>query len=206
MIATGYAMVAVLAIAIRLRPVGLRQGVTSGGPIASRGRPSRRAATDWAEFIDSVAGEVRAGHSLRRALDAALHQHRPDGQVLALGATLDHLEAVTTDPDEAVAMHSITTAMRLGGPVAAGLHAAAALLRERHATRADALAHSAQARLSARVLTAVPMVFCVWSAAASGSFRATLTTGPGATVAAAGIACNLAGWRWMRHVIAQAAR
>ena len=85
-------------------------------------------------------------------------------------------------------------------------HAAAALLRERDTIRAEASAHSAQARLSARVLTAVPLVFASWSTVTSDSFRHSLATPVGSACVALGAVLNLAGWRWMRRVVGGATR
>ncbi len=105
--------------------------------------------------------------------------------------------------DEAVVVQVLGAAAELGGPVAATLDAGASLLRERVAAREEALAHSAQARLSARVLTAVPVAFAAWSAVGSGSFRAAVLTPAGTAAVALGGALNLAGWWWMRRVVAR---
>ena len=200
MIASAFAMVAVLALMLRLRPTAVR----AAHPLTHR---RARSQPDWAAFLDMIAGDVRAGSSLRFALDGALTHHAPLGQAIRPGLALDMVhEARTSDPDEAIVVRAVASALRLGGPVAGGLHAAAALLRDRAATRAEATAHSAQARLSAQVLTAVPLLFCTWSAMSSQSFRATLLTGPGTVAAAAGVVCNLLGWWWMRRVIAGASR
>jgi Flp pilus assembly protein TadB len=78
------------------------------------------------------------------------------------------------------------------------------MLRERAAVRAEAAAHAAQARLSARVLTVVPIGFAAWSATASHAFRRAVATPAGVTSAALGIVVNLVGWWWMHHIVRRA--
>ena len=90
----------------------------------------------------------------------------------------------------------------LGGPIAATLDAAAAVLRERDAARAERRAHGAQARLSARVLTIVPLGFAAWSAVTSQQTRAVyLSTAAGAACAAFGLMLNALGWRWINRIL-----
>ena len=176
-------------------------------PTRTATRTATRPFADWATFLDTVASEVRTGHSLRAAFTAALDRHHPDGTVLRPGAGVDDLHAAASlEPDEAMAIRALVTAARLGGPMAVGLHGAAAVIREREAVRAEAAAHSAQARLSARVLTAVPLVFCAWSWCTSASFRATMSTAPGVTAATLGGILNTTGWWWMRHIVRRAAQ
>jgi tight adherence protein B len=110
------------------------------------------------------------------------------------------------DPDLAVVAQSVTAALELGGPVAATLHHGAALLREREAQRAEAKAYSAQARLSAKVLTAVPLLFTAWSAATSATFRQAISSPIGLVAASAGLATNTLGWWWMHRVVDTATR
>jgi tight adherence protein B len=109
--------------------------------------------------------------------------------------------AHTTDPDEAVALQVLSTASKLGGATASAVQAGASILRERRGARDEARAHSAQARLSARVLTLVPLAFAAWSFAASASFRSALATPAGMLAVLAGLGCNLVGWWWMRRIV-----
>jgi tight adherence protein B len=154
-----------------------------------------------------VSTHLRSGDSLLTAWSAALGELPLTGQTVAPGRSLaDTVTRTTTDADEAVVVQSVSVASELGGPMAATIDAAAALLRERDAIRAEAVAHSAQARLSARVLTAVPLVFATWSTVTSDSFRQSLGTPIGSACIVLGALLNLAGWRWMRRVVAGAER
>lgn len=161
---------------------------------------------EWAALLDAISIEVRTGSSLTKAVQHALTRSQPHGRVLTPTATLATLEgaAATPDADEAVVLQALRAAHALGGPTAATLDAAAALLRERAVVRGEALAFSAQARLSARVLTGVPLVFAAWSALSSRTFRAALVSPIGMASAVIGGACNLLGWWWMRRIVAKA--
>jgi Flp pilus assembly protein TadB len=66
------------------------------------------------------------------------------------------------------------------------------------------LAHSAQARLSARVLTVVPLGFAAWSAFGSQRTREVYVgTLAGGACALLGLLLNLTGWRWMKRIVAR---
>ncbi|MFT3851615.1 MAG: hypothetical protein QM733_02560 [Ilumatobacteraceae bacterium] len=101
-----------------------------------------------------------------------------------------------------VAVHTLSCAAAVGGSAAVAIDAAASVLRERAAVAADAHAHSAQARLSGRVLTIVPVAFAAWSAATDERIRQTYTaTSLGAACVVAGLSLNLLGWWWMRRIV-----
>jgi Flp pilus assembly protein TadB len=196
MITSALVMIATLALWQRCGP---RAGRGHADPQRRRSRP---VPTDWADLADGIGGTLRAGHSLRVALDQVLDQRSPTGVVLRRGTTLDDvLAACSAGSDELVVVRALQTACRLGGPAAAGMHAAAALLRERRTARADAEAQGAQARASARVLTAVPLVFAALGVLTSSSFRAVMITPSGMTAAATGTMLNLLGWQWMRRIV-----
>jgi tight adherence protein B len=108
------------------------------------------------------------------------------------------------DADEAVVAQALCAAILLGGSTAAVVQAGANLLRERAAVRAEAAAHSAQARLSARVLTCVPLAFAAWSAVASATFRRALLTPVGTLSVVLGVLTNTFGWWWMRRIVDRA--
>lgn len=192
---------------------------TSRHRVGPHGRPHRGRLTDaeqWAALLDSMSAEVRTGSSLSAATQHAVARHQPHGRLLHPTATIATLTTMAgtraqpagtdagADADEAVVVQAICAAQSLGGPVASTLDTASALLRERAVIRSEAQAHSAQARLSARVLTGVPLVFAGWSLASSRSFRAALFSPVGLASAALGGLCNLVGWWWMRRIVTSA--
>ena len=170
-------VIAVLAAAAVLRPRLDPQRTDIAR--APHRRAEVRSGDDWARVLDHLAAEVRTGSSLAGALGSLAH-------------------------DDAVAVHALVTAHTVGGPVAATLDSAAITLRERVALRADARAHSSAARLSAALLTALPVVFAAWMAATSASVRAVWLGPVGVVCGALGVALNTAGWVWMRRLIRRA--
>ena len=203
---------ALLALAVWARGVLRPARTPLPGPHAKAGRRRPPTAADWAGLLDRASAEVRTGAALSSALARAMDAGPVHGVVVrpgvppaALAAAGPGVGAVAEAPDDEVLVaHALGTAHLLGGPVAATLDAAAAQLRERIALRAEAEVHSAQARLSARVLTAVPVVFCCWTVATSPTVRSAWFGPIGAVCAVIGGALNLAGWWWMRHLVARA--
>ena len=93
---------------------------------------------------------------------------------------------------------------RFGGPAAAPLERAAATLRARDAVAAEQLAQSAQARLSARVLTLVPIALLLLLGLTDPKVRAAVGTPAGVAVVTLGAVLNLCGALWMRQIIGRA--
>ena len=180
----------------------------SRGHTPSRGgRRARRSPPDYAALLDAIARQVRSGRSLTGAVVDEIDRSTPlstvvdrltDGHSLvdALAAT------VTPEADLALTVQALSATAHLGGPIAATLDAAAAVLRDRAAARAERMAYGSQARLSARVLTIVPVAFAVWSAVGSQRTRDVyISTAAGGVSALCGLALNLTGWQWMKRII-----
>jgi Flp pilus assembly protein TadB len=199
------ALAAVTTAASQARVLGPSRSVIAPRPPSGRSAsPSSDA--PWAIVLDAIAAHVRSGHSVRDAYTTAMRSTAASGRALSSGTSLAEVSKLTsTDPDETVALQTLVVAMTLGGPVAAVLQSGAMLLRERATIRADAIAHAAQARLSARVLTAVPLLFAGGSTLTSRSFRSAIASGPGAVAIAIGLLTNVVGWWWMRRIVDKAA-
>ena len=135
--------------------------------------------------VAPVVRRVARGDSLLAALDASL---RPD----------DGIDAAS---DAGLALTVLRSCACFGGPAATPLQRAAATLRARDAVAAEQLAQSAQARLSARVLTLVPVFLLALLAVTDPKVRATLTTPAGLALVGLGALLNLAGALWMRRII-----
>jgi len=180
-----------IGLSARLTPARSPHALSGAPHSASRHRRRRApTAAALAAYLDDLAREVRAGHHLNAALAGVI---APVG--LAAASALGH-------PDAAVVTHTLSASAEVGGAVAPALDAAASVLRERAALAADAAAHSAQARLSARVLTLVPIGFAAWGVAADPRTRdAYLHTPIGIGCIAVGLMLNLAGWSWMRQIV-----
>jgi tight adherence protein B len=199
------AAVLVAALAIGLAGRGRLLGHRTALPPRTLTARSPFTAADWAVLLDTIGAGVRAGHSLRDAFVGARAARPPRGRALTAATEFQQLSALSSaDPDESVALQTLSVAMSLGGPTAAVLQSGAALLRERAAVRAEAAVHAAQARLSARVLTAVPLLFAAWGTATSPSFRHSLLGPFGAVAACVGLTLNAAGWWWMGRIVRRA--
>jgi tight adherence protein B len=215
------AVVAVVVVAIRLRsivPPGRGVGAMPGGgqrrlAVRWRRRPSDPRADEVADWCELVARALRSGSSLSRAIAAGA---AVDSAMAPIAATVMRqagrgeplvvaLDAVGVDPSSAagLAVAVLRSCARFGGPAAAPLQRAAATLRARDAVLAEQRAHSAQARLSARVLTLIPIALLALLATTDATVRAAIATPAGATVVVLGAALNGVGSLWMRRIIGQ---
>lgn len=169
---------------------------------------SPAAVADW---CDELARLVRSGASLREALADAVPADRsvseatePLRAALRFGASnAESIAALPTDrgPHLGLACQVIGVAARLGGSPAAAIDRTAVVLRQRAADGAERLAHAAQARTSAHVLTALPLVVLSILFVADPDVRAVLASSTGSVVVGVGLVLNLAGWCWMRHLV-----
>jgi Flp pilus assembly protein TadB len=198
-------MLCVAALLHRLtRPAPRRPG-QSPSNASSRPGPSDNdavAAFEWA------AGEIRSGTHPAAAVRRALERHpgvlAETRQSLDNGVSLSASvarESAGSD-DERWFAHNLRLCDASSGSTADVLERAAAIARERRAWAAERRAVAAQARLSARLLTLVPIGFAAWGVVASPSVRAAYRATPlvlGCTLA--GCLLNLIGWWWMRHLV-----
>jgi Flp pilus assembly protein TadB len=173
--------------------------------------PVGSTAADLAATLDTIARRCSSGDTLSTALvetaNHAEHAHAlvAVARAVAGGASV-HLAlaaaaGMDAGADVAYAVHVLRLCADHGGNIGEALDRAAATLRERHTVAADRVAQGAQARLSAKVLTVLPMAFAAWTLATSADVRAFTTTAPGVVALAAGMALNLTGWRWMQRTI-----
>jgi Flp pilus assembly protein TadB len=212
------AALALVAIPLRRWIDPSRKIVGDGaGPRAPRWRPRPRRSNpgddDVAEWCEQVARNVRAGSSLAQAVvragaDAPLGGAAFQPAVRALGRGHGFADALGdvdhgADPASAVGLviPVLMACAELGGPAAIPLERVAATLHARSAERAERRTSSAQARLSARVLTTVPVGVLALLALAEPAVRASLTSRVGIVCVVVGGAFNLAGWWWMRRLI-----
>jgi tight adherence protein B len=185
----------------RLRPAA------RGRPSSGRGRRAQQTPADYAALLDGIARQVRSGSSLTSAaldeIDRSTALAEVVDRISDGDSLVDALAAmVTPEADLALTVQALSATAHLGGPIAATLDEAAAVLRERVAARAERRAHASQARLSARVLTVVPVMFAMWSAATSQRTRDVyISTAAGGISAVFGLALNVAGWQWMKRII-----
>jgi Flp pilus assembly protein TadB len=172
---------------------------------------------DVAEWCDRLARRMRSGSTLRESLMAidpngvallqatadfrlALERGQPVPSALDLARATDPTHR-QNDPHADLAFAIISIAAQLGGSNAAALGRAAGALRLRAADQHERLAQAAQARLSAHVLTVVPLAMLFLLLLIDADVRETLQTPVGALCVVVGLALNAVGWKWMRHII-----
>lgn len=170
-------------------------------------RRSRRSGpAELAAWCDTLAREVRSGVALGAALRSA--PAPPDTSLatiqhgLARGLPVADCIAVPAgSPDEQAVLTVLAACARHGGAAARPLDQVAATLRRRAADAAERSVHSAQARLSALVMTVLPGAVLVLLLLTSPSVRTTTASPLGAVVVGAGLLLNALGWTWMRRII-----
>ncbi len=212
-----------LMLAYRLRPLGTRRtaGTTdrrrrsmAGRPMADLRPPRSRHSTPppraVAEWCDRLARCLRSGASLRDALLTTIPDDEPTRRLTEpVRRRLHRGEPVTTavasveEPGTHLhlALTIIGTAARVGGPSAPAIDRTATSLRGRAADHDDREVQAAQARMSAHVLTAVPMLMLALLVTTDSDTREAVTTKVGVICLTIGLALNLVGSAWMRRLI-----
>lgn len=196
-------IIAVIAvIALRLQPHCARV------PVERTIDPAARLPGGLADLLDELSREVRTGTSLHAAVVGALarrpthlcivRQRLTSGEPLVAALR----PPAGTNDEEALVVQALHACQLAGGPVGETLDHTAAALRERRTWQLERRAHSAQARLSASMLTLVPVGFAALGVATSSRLRTVYVESPVATIAAlAGLALNGGGWWWMRRIV-----
>ena len=189
--------------------------------IRHRRRPTTVTAAALAEWSDEIARSLRHGSTLRSALVEVMPagagltartgslRHR-----LERGATVteacdgwsDDLVAERTrrhDDNDLVALLAtlLAACATLGGAAAAPLDRFAVTMRQRTSDDLERDAQSAQARLSARVLTFVPLVVLGLLLATDDDVRSIVIEPAGAFAVGLGLSLNALGAWWMRRIV-----
>jgi tight adherence protein B len=211
-------LVVMLAARARRGLVPVRLGRPDGSLAAARparrwgsrfGRRARLSDDDVAAWCDELSRIVRSGASLATALRSASPAPALAQVVAPIGLALDRGDSVAGAARRVVAGHpSVDLALavvracaELGGPAAQPLDRTASTLRARAADLAERQVHSAQARLSAFVLTLLPGAALALLVATSEATRTVVTAPSGVICLGAGAALNATGWWWMRRII-----
>ncbi|MDQ1657652.1 MAG: tight adherence protein [Cryptosporangiaceae bacterium] len=200
--------------------IGLLVGA-AGGWLATRfyrtQRTARRAKKFGAQLPDAlqlVVGSLQSGFSLSQAMSTVVRD-TPDplgpelGRALAstrLGGTLeDGLDAVAErvgSQDLGWAVMTIRIQREVGGNLAEVLETAVVTMREREGLRRHVRALSAEGRLSAYVLTAMPIGVAGWMFMIRREYLAPLyTTGLGIVMLVASVVMVCFGAWWMSKLV-----
>jgi tight adherence protein B len=167
------------------------------------------------DLLERVAGELRAGGTPLVALaEAANGPDLPEGLVADVASLVERaeehgLEVVLASwaaerpiPAVATVAAALIVASGTGGPAAPALEGLASGLRDRQDAVAEIAALSAQARMSALVVGAAPIVSLGLSALADPRVASTLVrTGPGLSCLMAGATLEALAGLWMRRIV-----
>lgn len=159
-------------------------------------------------YLEGVARSVRAGRTLTASFDlvATPGWLEPVRRRLIRGRTLAQALNDTTPserepPGRHLVHRTLLTAATAGAGPATVLDHAATLAGDRVAARQERRAQAAQARLSATVLTWVPVGVATLAIVGDGDVRRVMLTTPvGLICGGAGAALSLAGRRWIRRI------
>jgi tight adherence protein B len=174
---------------------------------AERRAPSARAVAEW---CDDLARQLRSGSTPREAMTTTLPndpatRFATDELRRRLDRGWSMVDACEPPSDAGahlrLAIIVITTAARLGGSPAPAIDRTAGTLRQRAVDADERRVHAAQARLSAHVLTAVPLAMLLLLLVADDGVRAAATSALGATCIGVGLSLNAIGSVWMRRII-----
>jgi tight adherence protein B len=165
------------------------------------------------QALDRLAASLRSGISLPTALtEAATATPTPLGDELAaladqatrgrpIAAALDDWVRSHDDPATRLTATALVLATRVGSAPARAVDGVAATLRERQDLAAERRALSTQARTSAMVLAAAPIVFAAALTAGDTAAAHFLLTQPaGWTCLTIGLALDAAGAWWMSRL------
>ena len=167
------------------------------------------------DVLDRVAGGLRAGAAPTAALaEAAAGADLPSGLASDLATIVERAEQDGLDPalmawaEErplpavAATAAALQVTPRAGGPAAPALEGLATGLRDRHDAAGEAAALSAQARLSAIVVGASPLVSLALSLLVDRRVAPTLMATPsGRACLLTGIALEALAAAWMRRIL-----
>lgn len=192
-----------------IRPSAGRLLVAWSSRTSRRTTPDARAVASW---CDDLVREVRSGSTLREALtkvpddDATARATAPIRIAIDRGlGTSDAVERVADGgPHVRLALGVLAVASRLGGPAAAAIDRTAMALRQRAADLDERSTQAAQARLSAHVMTAVPLLMLGLLVATDGDVRSVAVSPIGAACIATGLGLNATGWWWMHRIVRNA--
>lgn len=173
-----------------------------------RRRPAEPDEQVVAAWCERVAGGVRSGSSLTQSIvDAGHEPGSPFEHVVhavrrgrSLGAAFGDDPADPATP-AGLAGPVLAACAEVGGPPSVALERVATVLLARATERDERRTASAQARLSAQVLTMVPLGVLGLLASTEPSIRQAVATPAGTVCVLAGATLDLVGWRWMHRMI-----
>ena len=165
------------------------------------------------DFLDAIARDVRSGFSLASSFVQCSDQQSDDNhwsqpvaqqclRGVVLADALVECALPTWTPEIRFASRTLAVASAGGAGVAPALEHSASVLREQQALMLDRDVQAAQAQLSTKVLTWLPIAVFAWITIADPIARMFLLSTPvGMCCVATGITLNVSGRKWMSHFV-----
>jgi tight adherence protein B len=165
------------------------------------------------DFLDAIARDVRSGFSLASSFVQCSDQQSDDNhwsqpvaqqclRGVVLADALVECALPTWTPEIRFASRTLAVASAGGAGVAPALEHSASVLREQQGLMLDRDVQAAQAQLSTKVLTWLPIAVFAWIAITDPIARLFLLSTPvGMCCVATGITLNVSGRKWMSHVV-----
>ena len=166
------------------------------------------------DSLQMLAGGLRAGHSLLRSVDAAAEENEaPMKEELTrvvnetrigrdLGESLAEVAARTNNDDFASITRAIEIHREVGGDLAQVLDNVGETIRDRNQLRGQVKALSAEGRMSAMVLMALPILMFIGLTLFNPLYsRVFLTTFPGFLMILAAVVLLAVGGFWLSRLI-----
>lgn len=166
------------------------------------------------DTLQMLAGGLRAGHSLLRAVDAAAQESQPPmSEELSrivnetrigrdLGESLAEVARRTQSEDFAAIAQAIEIHREVGGDLAEVLDHLGETVRDRNQVRGQIRALSAEGRMSALVLMSLPVLMFAGLTSFNALYARTFyTTLPGYIMIAAGAVLLAFGGLWLKRLI-----
>lgn len=206
LLATNEPLIAMCCASLAFATPRVAQAVT-------RARRVRRLSRQLPDMLMTLASGLRAGASLGQALsDTISRTPKPLSAELALVARkrrlgvsfesgLREMESRIDLPDYRLFVTTLVLSMSVGGSIAESLERLAATVLRRHVIEDKILALTAQARLQAMVVTALPLVLlAALTAIDPAAMRPLFTTPQGWWVLGVVLVLELSGWLLMRRI------
>ena len=200
--------------------IGLQLGVIAGlllPPLLLNilsGRRARKFEMQLPDVLTLVAGSLTSGFSLSQSIDAVAHDAaEPAAKELSRALAETRIGADLEDALDRMALRMDSTNMtwtvmairiqrHVGGNLSETLRTTAKTLRERESLRRQVLALSADGRLSAYILIALPLLLGGWMYLVNRPYLALLwTTAPGGLMLLFAAAAMAVGIFWMRQTV-----
>ena len=190
----------------------VRLGTTSHKAVAITS-PATSPPLAITDFLDAIARDVRSGFSLASSFVQCSDQQSDDNhwsqpvaqqclRGVVLADALVECALPTWTPEIRFASRTLAVASAGGAGVAPALEHSASVLREQQGLMLDRDVQAAQAQLSTKVLTWLPIAVFAWIAITDPIARMFLLSTPvGMCCVATGITLNVSGRKWMSHVV-----